>query len=314
MPDADRTTVLRAMEAMEKHTATVPGYRRAHPRGVHFHATFTPAPDLAKLTTAEHFAGEPVTALVRLSNASGSPYAPDRKPDGRGATLGLGIRFDLASGGHATWAAASIPAFPARTPREFIQVTKLQNPATGKPSPLILAHIATHRHILPGIKAIASMPVAASFATTRFNGLHAYFLVAPDGTRRAFRYHWQPDAGIATLGKDEQRPAQYLVDEILQREPASWSLVLTMADPGDPTDDVTAQWPDSRETVVAGSLRLGTAVEDQDAIEATVFDPTGVVPGIELSDDPILRFRSQVYSESFDRRTHEERPPAPPLA
>jgi catalase len=305
--DADHPTVIRAIEAMEKHTATVPGYRRAHPRGVHFHATFTPAPDIAKLTAAEHLAGPPVSALVRLSNASGSPHAPDRKPSGTGATLGLGIRFDLPSGGHATWAAASIPAFPARTPKEFIQITKLQNPATGKPSPLILAHIATHRHILPGIRAIASLPVAASFATTRFNGLHAYFLVAPDGTRRAFRYSWLPDAGIAALG-EEERPPQYLVDEILARGSASWSLVFTLADPGDPTDDVTAQWPDSRETVVAGSLRLDSAVEDEAAVEATVFDPTGVVPGIELSDDPILRFRSQVYSESFTRRTHEERP------
>ncbi|MFI5842583.1 catalase [Catenuloplanes sp. NPDC051500] len=305
MSDADHPTVIRAVEAMEKHTATVPGYRRAHPRGTHFHATFTPAPGVAALTTAEHLTGPPVAALVRLSNASGSPYAPDRKPSGTGATLGLGIRFDLPSGGHATWAAASISAFPARTPKEFIQITKLQNPKTGRPSPLILAHIATHRHILPGIRAIASLPVAASFATTRFNGLHAYFLVAPDGSRRAFRYHWLPDAGEAALDETEQRPAQYLVDEIHRRGAASWSLVFTLAEPGDPTDDVTAVWPDSRETVTAGSLRLGAAVEDEAAVEATVFDPAGVVPGIELSGDPILRFRSQVYSESFARRTHE---------
>ncbi|MDP9794919.1 catalase [Catenuloplanes nepalensis] len=307
MPEAERATVIRAIEAMEKHTATVPGYRRAHPRGVLFHATFTPAPDIAKLTTAEHLAGPPVTALVRLSTAPGNPHAPDRKPDGRGTTLGLGIRFDLPAGGHATWAAASIPAFPARTPKEFVQVTKLQNPATGKPSPWILAHAATHRHILPGLRAIATIPVRASFATTRYNGLHAYFLVAPDGTRRAFRYHWLPDAGEETL-TDEPRPPHYLIDEILQRGTASWSLVFTLAEPGDPTDDVTAQWPDSRQTVQAGTLRLDATVEDQAALDATVFDPTGVVPGIELSDDPILHFRSQVYGESFTRRTHEERP------
>ena len=35
----------------------------------------------------------------------------------------------------------------------------------------------------------------------------------------------------------------------------------------------------------------------------TVFDPTRVVDGIELSDDPILRYRPGAYSESVSRRT-----------
>ncbi len=32
-----------------------------------------------------------------------------------------------------------------------------------------------------------------------------------------------------------------------------------------------------------------------------VFDPTRVVDGIELSDDPILRYRPAAYSESINR-------------
>ena len=34
-----------------------------------------------------------------------------------------------------------------------------------------------------------------------------------------------------------------------------------------------------------------------------VFDPTRVVDGIELSDDPILRYRPAAYSESIARRS-----------
>jgi catalase len=33
-----------------------------------------------------------------------------------------------------------------------------------------------------------------------------------------------------------------------------------------------------------------------------VFDPTRVTDGIELSDDPILRFRPRAYSVSVARR------------
>ena len=36
--------------------------------------------------------------------------------------------------------------------------------------------------------------------------------------------------------------------------------------------------------------------------EVVVFDPTRVVDGIELSDDPILRYRPLAYSESVKRR------------
>jgi catalase len=34
-----------------------------------------------------------------------------------------------------------------------------------------------------------------------------------------------------------------------------------------------------------------------------VFDPTRVVDGIELPDDPVLHFRRSAYSESIVRRT-----------
>jgi hypothetical protein len=52
--------------------------------------------------------------------------------------------------------------------------------------------------------------------------------------------------------------------------------------------------------------------EDQAAVENLVFDPTNVTSGIELSDDPILHFRSQVYGESYNRRTQEQRPTVMP--
>ncbi len=89
--------------------------------------------------------------------------------------------------------------------------------------------------------------------------MHAYFLVDADGTRRAFRYRWVALAEPAGLTPDESRflPPQYLVSEMKQRiarEPAAWDLVFQMAEPGDPTDDMTKHWPDSRPTITAGRL------------------------------------------------------------
>jgi hypothetical protein len=44
--------------------------------------------------------------------------------------------------------------------------------------------------------------------------------------------------------------------------------------------------------------------------DVIVFDPVRVTDGIELSDDPVLRFRPRAYSVSVDRRI-ASREPAP---
>jgi len=306
----------RAMYVMEEYTGVVQGYRRAHPRGVGLRGHFTASAEVAALTTAEHLQGDPIETVVRLSNATGSPYAPDRHSARRGSVLGLAVRFDLPSGGHSTWGAPNIPAFPASTPEDFIGITAAQRRGrrTGLPNPLrLLRYVAGHRNSVPGLRGIAGLPATQSFATTRFNGLHAYYLVAADGERRAFRYRWIPDAGTATVTPEDDRvlPPQYLISEItqrLERGPVSWSLVFQLADATDPVDDITQQWPEDRPQITAGQLVVDRIHEDQNLVENYVFDPTNVPPGIELSDDPLLRFRSEVYAESFRRRTSETKP------
>jgi catalase len=73
--------------------------------------------------------------------------------------------------------------------------------------------------------------------------------------------------------------------------------------PGDSTDDPTAQWPDERKTVSAGHLELTEAIESPEHDgHIDVFDPTRITDGIELSDDPILRFREKAYDVSARRR------------
>ena len=54
----------------------------------------------------------------------------------------------------------------------------------------------------------------------------------------------------------------------------------------------------------AGRLELtGPETEREQGDDVLVFDPTRVVDGIELSDDPILRFRPRAYAASVERRS-----------
>ena len=316
MSEHDSAVVAAAMSAMEKYTGAVPGYRRAHARGHGFVGYFEATEAVAGLTVAEHLQGDRVTVVVRLSNGAGSPYAADLQSARHGATLGLGVEFALPSGGRATWAAPNMTAFPAGTPEEFVAVTAAQRPnARGRRNPLrLLWFVVRHRRTVPGLRALIGHPPIRSFAAADFHGLHAYYLVDAQGRRQAFRYHWMStmvDARTVTGKEAALWPPQFLVEEMRQRVargPVRWELMFELAQDGDPTHDQLLAWPASRTRIHAGTLTLTEEHPDQDVIEGMVFDPTNVPAGIECSDDPLLAFRSAVYSASHAARTHETKP------
>jgi catalase len=298
----------------------VPGFRRGHARGIAFRGRFTATPAAAARTIAEHMQGTPVETVVRLSNGAASPYLADRQNAKTGKPLGLAVRFELPSGGASTWTALSLSAFPPRIPDDFLAMVEAQRAALpgGTPNPLrIAAFIARRPHAFAGIKDAATLKPTKSWATTRFNGMHAYWLVDAEGARQAFRFRWMPLAGSVPFdpADDAALPPQYLVDEMcerIERGPVAWDLVFQLADRDDPTADMTKLWPENRRLVTAGRLTIDRLHEDQAAVDDFVFDPMSVPPGIEPSDDPILHFRSEAYAESHRRRATEDKPAIKP--
>ena len=93
----------------------------------------------------------------------------------------------------------------------------------------------------------------------------------------------------------------------LRTGPAVFRLMLQLAEAGDPTDDVTALWPETRSKVELGRLDVTgispTSAEDERRL---IFDPTNRTDGIELSADPILLARSAAYGISYERRRKGE--------
>ena len=77
------------------------------------------------------------------------------------------------------------------------------------------------------------------------------------------RYRWEPDAGSASIADDAIATTApgYLAAELEERldaGPASFTLVLQLAEDGDDPTDPTLAWPAERETVTAGHLVLDT--------------------------------------------------------
>jgi len=299
-----------AVASFEGRFGSHDGFRRLHAKGWLYRGTFTATPAAASLTRAAIFAGEPVPVVARVSNGSGDPTVPDAAPDVRG----LAVTFSRGTGAFDI-VAQSAPRFPVRSLARMVEFVR-----ANEQSPVGLARLAAFvakdpRTVLPALKADAAvLKPPASYAEQRYFGVHAFGWVDALGGRRFVRYTWEPSAGVRFLSGAEakSRGVDYLHDELDQRlaeGPVRFTLQVQIAADGDRTDDPTVQWPSSREVVDVGTLELVAPETGRETDgDILVFDPTRVVDGIELSDDPVLRIRSQVYSESVRRRTGISRP------
>ncbi len=93
--------------------------------------------------------------------------------------------------------------------------------------------------------------------------------------------------------------------------PVQWRLMLTVGQPGDPTDDATVPWPAGRNQIEAGVLTvMALQSEDEGACGNITFDPLVLPAVITASDDPLLSVRSSTYARSFNRRESETKPPS----
>jgi catalase len=106
------------------------------------------------------------------------------------------------------------------------------------------------------------------------------------------------------------RGPNFLEEEIIQRiqgGPLRWTLVVTIADPGDPTADPSKPWPQQRRAIAVGTLVVQQIEREPDGPCRDInFDPTVLPSGIGISDDPFPAARSSAYRRSYDLRTAEE--------
>ncbi len=141
-----------------------------------------------------------------------------------------------------------------------------------------------------------------------YYAVHAFRFVDASGGGRWVRYTIRPESPEPLLGSSEakRRGPDYLQEDIRRRAEQGgvrFTLELQIADEDDNPHDPASVWPSDRRRVDAGTIELtGLDTEREQSGDVLVFDPTRVVDGIELSDDPVLRFREHAYSESVARR------------
>jgi catalase len=283
-----------------------PGFRLAHAKGIVCRGTFRPTRAAADLSRAAHFHAAEVPVLVRFSDSTGLPAIADNDPNGN--PKGMATRFELPGGAVTDIVANGLNGFVVGTPADFVGLfsaivaTKVDTP---KPTPLE-TFLASH----PASAAYLAQPnpTPVSFATQAFFGNNAFVFVNAAGQRQTIRYQIMPVAGQHHLDAQAAgaKSPDFLMDEIkerLHRGAVEFRLLAQIADRTDPTNDATEVWPDDRRKVDLGVIQLRTLDANSSQTErALIMDPTHLVDGIELSDDPLPAFRSQVYGISFEHR------------
>ena len=223
----------------------------------------------------------------------------------------------MARSGGPRW--STYPCFTVRTAQGFYdQLAASQpDPATGQPDPARLkAFLAAHPETARAMEIIKSQPFSSGFANATFNSLDAFRFVNASGVPTPVRWSmvpvqpFQPEPAAGSLPQDKN----YLFDAVItaiERGPLQWHLIVTVGQPGDPTNDATIPWPANRERIDAGTLTINHVEGEAPGNCRDInFDPLVLPAGIAPSDDPLLSPRSAVYSRSFTRRAGEQKQPS----
>jgi catalase len=280
------------------------GHRKNHAKGICFTGTFEANGAGSALSQAQVFTRGQYPAVGRFNLATPDPNAPDATVRVRG----LGLQISTPDGQEWRTAMIDPPFFAVSTPQAFYEL--LLASATKDPNAM-----KTFAGAHPEIAAFGawgkSAPWTGSYAEERFNSLNSFIFVDNAGAEHAVRWSLLPAAQPVSVSPDDlaKRGPDFLEQEITERVrggPQRWTMVVIVANPGDPTADPSKAWPEDRRNVEVGTLTVQQIEPERDGPCRDInFDPTVLPTGIRTSDDPFPAARSSAYAKSYDRRTAE---------
>jgi catalase len=309
-----KLTPARFVDEFQRVSGTYSGFRRNHAKGVCVRGFFDSNGQGVRLSKAVVFRTGRVPVIGRFSIGGGDPYATDVLSDVRG----LGLQFSLSDGEEWRTAMINLPVFPFKDPQAFYDnlVASQPDPKTHQPDPAKgAAFLASHPETARALGIIKSHAPSSGFDNSTFYGLNAFRFTNADGATTPVRWTLvpvQPFAAPSAAGTSQDKNFLFdgLIASILQH-PLQWHLILTLGQPGDPTNDATIPWPDGRETLDVGTLTLDSVESEETSPARDInFDPLVLPDGMAPSDDPLLSARSAIYSRSFTRRAGEKKEPS----
>jgi catalase len=283
-------TPARFVDEFERVNGKYLGFRRNHAKGVCVRGYFDSNGQGTRLSKAVVFRTGRVPVIGRFSLGGGDPHAGDELSTVRG----LGLQFSLSDGEQWRTAMINLPVFPFKDPRAFYDnlVASRPDPKTHQPDPAkMAAFLANNPETARALGIIKSHAPSSAFDNSTFYGLDAFRFTDAEGTSIPVRWRLVPvqpfeAAGTAPATQDKNFLFHALIASILQH-PLQWHLIITVGQPGDPTNDATIPWPEGREQVDVGTLTLDSIESEETSPARDInFDPLVLPAGMTPSDDP----------------------------
>jgi catalase len=211
------------------------GHRKNHAKGICFTGAFEANGAGSELSYAQAFVRGQYPVLGRFNLGTPDPNAPDATVRVRG----VGLRVATPDGQEWRSAMINAPVFPVSTPQVFYEL--LLASASKDPSAM-----KTFAAANPEIGAFGAWDSSAawtgSYAEERYNGLNSFIFTNSSGAEKTVRWSLLPATQAVPVSSDDlaKRGPNFLEQEITERVhggPLRWTMVVTVANPGDPTAD-----------------------------------------------------------------------------
>lgn len=301
-----RLTANKVVDAFAPPGGAALGHRRNHAKGICFTGVFEANGAGSTLSKAPVFVRGQYPIVGRFNLASANLNAADATVRVRG----MGLQITAPDGQVWRSAMIDVPFFPVSTPQALYALVV----ASGSKEPDAMKNfVAAHAEFATFGAWAQSAPWTGSFAEERYNSLNSFTFTNASGATSIVRWSLLPAAQPVPVQPDELAKGgpDVLEQEITQRVksgPQHWTMVITVANPGDPTADPSKAWPQDRRTVEVGTLVVQQIEPEPDGPCRDInYDPTVLPTGISTSDDPFPAARSSAYRRSYDLRTAEEK-------
>ncbi len=246
---------------------------------------------------------------MRFSNGGGNPHSNDANREAHG----MAVKLRPAGADESDILATTTPAFVLRTPEEFLELLRLRlpDPETGEADMEALVQVPRRASRGPDRDRAARRASSRRRASppSPYFSPHSFRLLDADGSGTWVRYRWRPEAGEERIPDDDAkaRGRDYLFEDLDRATRRGSDRLRPVCYRSRPPTIPSTTRPPSGPTTASSSRPVGwrsplPAEDPEHEGHIDVFDPTRVGDGIELSDDPILRIRSEAYSVSAYKR------------
>jgi len=303
------TQMVDEFEAVSGHH---PGFRRNHAKGLCISGQFQSNGNAAEVSSAAFFKSGSYPVIGRLSIVGGDPAMADARGNLR--SLALQMKAD-----DATWKTSmnSIPVFPVNTPEALFEQLRasVPDPQTGHTDPMKLqAFRDQHPETQAFRDWLEQHPPSSGYDNGTYYSVNAFRFVDEQGQAHTVRWSLEPQTPYkpqtAMIDTNDPDTLSYSLAARLEQSPARWNLIITIAEPGDPSTDATRLWPAERRRIDAGVLVVDIQQSQVDGPCRDIdFNPLVLPAGIQPSDDPLLLARAAAYAESRKRRVLESASP-----